>query len=227
MLSTTLRGAPRMHLNLTCRRVTDDLSDRSLCGSTFARAELFGACFAGTDLTGASFFEADAVAAVFDRAVLAHARLWGAQFTATSFRRADCREASAGRAVFHASDLSGADFRDADLTSVHFNTCLLAGTDVRGADLSGATENQSMLEGLIIDESTVLPEKWVHRLFPDTGTCNRMRQILAAGWDGPIGDLLDLAADPDVLASIEEHTRPGRRPAEWDLAIQDHLDHSA
>lgn len=224
MLSTTLSGALSVHLNLTCRRVTDDLSGRALCGSTFARAELFGARFTGTNLTGASFFETVAVDAVFDHAVLAHTRLWGAQFTATTFRGADCREASAWRAVFHASDLSGTDFRDADLSSTHFDTCLLAGTDVRGADLSGATENQSMLEGLIIDESTVLPEEWVHRLFPDTGARTRMRQILAAGWDGPIGDLIDLAADPDVLASIEEHTRPGRLPAEWALAIQDHLD---
>jgi uncharacterized protein YjbI with pentapeptide repeats len=149
-----------------------DLSHARLSGATLIRARLEGSDLRFADLRRAqlhetNFSDADLSRANLDGALLPGAKLRGARLVAASLHRAqltvvDFRKADLREAVLEECDLreslgTGASLVKANLTGADLLGCRLDECNLAGA--VGLTSRQ--LESAIVDESCVLPERFV------------------------------------------------------------------
>ena len=143
-----------------------NLSDASLMGAYFPRADLTRANFrdaflwnadlSGADLTEARFTNADARYADLRQAILTNASFIGvdllganltdANLTQASFRAANLREANFSGAKVQSTHLRDADLSGANLTEANFSGSNLTGADLTSADLQGAYLTQRQLD---------------------------------------------------------------------------------
>jgi len=159
------------------------LSDGSLRGKDFQRANLEGAHLKiadlqravllrahleGTNLIGARLQRAYLYKAHLREANLIGARLEGARLKGADLRNADLRGTHLKAADLRGADLEGAillmaDLRNADLRAANLEGAilggvLLGGTNLQGADLREANLRKANVEGAIYSHDTIWPD---------------------------------------------------------------------
>lgn len=151
-----------------CGLINANLRDGDFRESMFYYSKLSGAGFSGAQLDGAGLSFCEAETAAFS-----HSSARGANFVNAIYRNGWFLAADLTDCDFYGCDLSGSDFGrryaedgnpplpPAILKNARFTRAKLNGTNLRGVDLStvrGLVRNQ--LDQAIIDENTILPEKW-------------------------------------------------------------------
>ncbi len=173
--------------NLSGADLSDaDLRRADLIGADLRRADLSGAdltgaVLSGADLTGADLSGADLISANLNRANLNRANLSGANLSdadlsGANLNGANLNGANLSRAVIDKAtiisnkwrlvweivnqpskcgNLSGANLSGANLSSADLSSADLSSANLSGANLSGAD-----LRGTVIDEATIISNKW-------------------------------------------------------------------
>jgi hypothetical protein len=128
------------------------LTDGSLRGHDFSKADLHEADLTGADLQGAKFFKAN----------LDHALLSGANLQFTSLGFASLKDATLVGANLEHAHLGGANLENADLRDTDLIDAETWSVNAQGANLRGAKMSNVRLRGAKLDEHTTLPcgKKW-------------------------------------------------------------------
>jgi hypothetical protein len=128
------------------------LTDGSLKGHDFSKADLHDADLTQADLRGAHFYKAN-----LDNAILT-----GADLQHTSLGFASMKNASMVGANLEHAHLGGADLENADLRDTDLIDAETWSVNVHGANLKGAKLTNLRLRGAKLDENTILPcgKKW-------------------------------------------------------------------
>lgn len=128
------------------------LTDGSLRGHDFSKADLHDVDLSHADLREATFFKAN-----LDHALLNNSDLRGASLGFASMKGAFLVSANLEHAHLGGANLEGADLRDTDLIDAETWS-----VNVQGANLKGAKLNNLRTRGAKLDEHTILPcgKKW-------------------------------------------------------------------
>lgn len=172
-----LRGADLRQLNMQhpgfmhiCLDGTDlskaFLQSMDMTGVSMRKCDLSGARLRYGDLKGADFNEANLSKTDLSSTNLSAANLSNANLREAKLSQSNLREAVLTDAKFSGSNLLLADLRNAD---------------IRGADFSGATLDRSRLHGTLLNDDTILDEKW--------RTVRNIQSIDKAGWSLRNADL--------------------------------------
>jgi len=116
---------------------------------------LSGASLIGTVMRGENLIKAD-----LSSADLSGADLSGADLLATNLREANLRGASLIGANLIEADFTDADLSGADLSNAELGKVNLSGADLSGANLSGAHLLWPDLRGTVIDDATLIEDRW-------------------------------------------------------------------
>ncbi|MEW5869434.1 MAG: pentapeptide repeat-containing protein [Chloroflexota bacterium] len=131
------------------------LEGADLSGVNLSDAYLNGADLSGADLNGANLSHANLVVAD-----LRYTNMSSADLSEADLKGTNLSKANLSHATLAATDLRLVDLSESDLSYTNLNMANLGYTNLSTANLSFADLNRVNLRGAVIDESTLLDDKW-------------------------------------------------------------------
>jgi uncharacterized protein YjbI with pentapeptide repeats len=151
-----LRGADLRQLNIKHPGLRDTCLDGTdLSKASLQSTDMKGASMRDCDLTGATLRYGDLKDADLDSANLSEADLIATDFSTANLANADLRKARLRQSNLREATLTNAKCRGSNLLLAD-----LRNADIRGADFTGAKLDRVKLHGALLNEETILDEKW-------------------------------------------------------------------